>query len=161
MCALQTLQTKINTQKEQDDCKKKENKRKEKEVNILLSKEYMSKIVTDSRNNKKYDKETSYSYKFLSKVVDQLPDYMKNKLSEMPSNKGYIWRGVYFYGDLKEDTGPTVMFEKQKNLLIIHENTPTTYKRFEKNGKERKYLVFSQKRKIKKFGTNIMDYIKK
>ena len=125
-----------------------------------ISRVYMKNIITDSKNFKQSQRDVSYSYKYFNKVSSELPDYMIKNLSEMPNNKGYIWRGVNFYGDLKSQLGPVVMFEKQGNILVIHEYTPTDYKRFEKNGKDRKILIYSEKRRIKQFGTNIMDYYK-
>ena len=59
----------------------------------------------------------------------------------MPNNKGYIWRGVHFYGELPEESGPRVMFEKQRGLLLIHEYTPREYRLYEKEGKNRKKMV--------------------
>ena len=136
------------------------NKKKEKEEQKEVSKVYMKNIMLDSKDYKQHQRDLSYSYKYFNKVCDQVPDYMIKNLSEMPNNKGYIWRGVYLYGDLQCQPGPTVMFEKQKNILIIHEYTPTDYKRFEKNGKDRKILVHSEKKRVNSIGNNIMDYYK-
>jgi hypothetical protein len=136
------------------------NKKKEIEEKKEVSKEYLKNIISDSKDYRQYQRDVSHFYKYFNKVRDQLPDYMIKNLSEMPNNKGYIWRGVHLYGDLPSQPGPNVMFEKQKNILVIHEYTPTDYKRFEKNGKDKKILVHSEKRKTKHFGNNIMDYCK-
>ena len=87
---------------------------------------------------------------------------MINNLAEMPNNKGYIWRGVHFYGDLPGQAGPQVMFEKQRGgILVIHEHTDHEYRRYEKEGKNRKQLVHKSRRKKIKFGSSLMDYVKK
>ena len=135
-------------------------KKKEIEEKKEIAKVYLNNIITDSKDFRQSQRDISYFYKYFNKVCDQLPDYMIKNLSEMPNNKGYIWRGVNFYGKLDCQHGPTVMFEKQKNILVIHEYTPTEYKRFEKNGKDKKILVHSEKRKAIQFGTRIMDYCK-
>lgn len=127
-----------------------------------ISKSYMKNVIAEARANRQSEKDMNYALKYMWKVEEQLPDYMKRNLSEMPNNKGYYWRGIYFYGDLPEERGPTVIFEKQKGtLLLIHEYTSTDYKRYEKNGKDRKILVHSERRIKKDTEINLMDYIKK
>ena len=79
----------------------------------------------------------------------------------MPNNKGYIWCGVNFYGDLPEQKGPRVMFEKKRGgILIIHEYTDNEYRRYEKNGKDRKQMVHKQAIRQKTYGNSLIDYIK-
>lgn len=127
-----------------------------------ISKLYMKNVIAEARANRQSEKDMNYAQKYFFKVEDQLPEYMKRNLSDMPNNKGYYWRGIYFYGDLPEERGPTIIFEKQKGtLLVIHEYTPTDYKRYEKNGKDRKVLVYSEKKIKKDTEINLMDYIKK
>ena len=154
------LQQKLNDNISKDKAIKKIIKKKDKEEKQEVSKVYMKNIMSDSKHYKQSQRDVSYFYKYFTKVCNQLPDYMVKNLSEMPNNKGYIWRGVYLYGYLDNQKGPTVMFEKQKNILVIHEYTATDYKRFEKNGKDKKILVHSEKRKQKSFGSNLMDYYK-
>jgi len=80
----------------------------------------------------------------------------------MPNNKGYIWRGINFYGKLREQYGPTVMFEKKRGgILVIHEYTEREYRRYEKQGKDRKQLVHKSLRKVIKTENSLMDYLKK
>ena len=87
--------------------------------------------------------------KYFEKVSEQLPDYIKKNLLDMPNNKGYIWRGVCFYGYKKEQQGYRVLFEKQKgNILIIHEYTDKAYNRYEKKGKDKKQLIFTKNKII-------------
>ena len=140
---------------------KKSNDKKEKEEKKEKSKTEMDKTVSDSRAYKQIQKDMNYAHKYFNKVCDQLPDYMVKNLSEMPNNKGYIWRGVHFYGDLEPEDGPTILFEKHQNILVIHEYFENEYKRYEKNGKDRKILVHSEKKEPKQAGFNIMDYRKK
>ena len=154
------LQQKLNDNILNEKAIKKIIKKKDNEEKHQVSKVYMKNIMCDSKDHKQSQRDASYFYKYFTKVCNQLPDYMIKNLSEMPNNKGYIWRGVYFYGSLDNQKGPTVMFEKQKNILVIHEYTPTDYKRFEKNGKDKKILVYLEKRKPKVFGSNLMDYYK-
>jgi len=77
----------------------------------------------------------------------QLPDYMIENLKNMPSNKGYIWNGIYFFGELQEVKGPLVMFEKQGENRYIHEIYPSEHLIYQKIGDKPKQLI---ERKIKK-----------
>lgn len=134
---------------------KKETEKKKEETKIQIE-----KSISENRNHKQAQKDINYAHKYFNKVCSQLPDYMIKNLSEMPNNKGYIWRGVHFYGDLEAEHGPTILFEKQKNILLIHEYYPAEYRRYEKNGNERKVLVHSEQILPKQTGINIMDYCK-
>jgi hypothetical protein len=126
-----------------------------------VSKEYWNGIISTSRDDQQKQRDMRYAYKYFNRVCDSLPDYIQKNLSEMPNNKGYIWRGVHFHGVLPERQGPRVMFEKKRgDILIIHEYTEREYRRYEKMGKERKKLVHKELRRIKNSGTNLLDYLK-
>ena len=64
----------------------------------------------------------------------------------MPNNKGYIYNGLYCYGDLPPEPNMNlVLFEKNKNnILYIHEWSETEYKIFKKIGKNKKTFVSSK-----------------
>lgn len=135
-------------------------KKKYKEENKEKSKKYWKKIVSDARSNRQNKRDIRYCYKHYNRAVDSLPNYMKNNLSEMPNNKGYIWRGVYFYGDLSyNERQPRLLFEKMKGVMYIHEYTErgggVVYKKFEKIGKNRKTQVYQLFKKKKKVGGGI------
>jgi len=130
----------IKREKAQDLRKKKEK-----------SKKYWQGILQASRSQRQKERDYTYGYRYYCKVTDQLPDYMRKNLSGMPNNKGYIWRGIHFYGDLHAQPGPVVLFEKQKGgILVIHEYTKTEYKKYEKRGRDMKRLVYSEPRRRKK-----------
>ena len=84
--------TKLTTlkKKEQDI----EEKAKEKEI---LS-EFYSKEKNIRRESKDVKRQSRYAYKYFLDVIDSLPKNLEKNLKDMPNNKGYIWRGVYFYG---------------------------------------------------------------
>lgn len=135
---------------------------REKKVKKDASKEYWNGILRASRSQRQKERDMKYDYKYFNKVCNTLPEYIQRNLSEMPNNKGYIWRGVHFYGEIPETQGPRVMFEKKKGgVLVIHEYTDREYKRYEKVGKERKKLVHKEFRKRKNTVTSLMDYLKK
>jgi len=136
--------------------------KKEKQEKREKSKKYWDGIIGAVKSERQREKDMRYAQSYFERTCDNLPEYMKRNLADMPNNKGYIWKGIYFYGYLPEESGPRVLFEKRKGgLLIIHEYTDKEYKIFEKNGKERKRLLEKHDRKKKQSGFNIMDYLKK
>ena len=89
-------------------------------------------------------KDIENQFRYMTKVHQSLPHFMKQNLSKMPNNKGYIWKGVNYYGKLPEERNkPRVLLEKKGDILITHEYTGTEYRRFEKHGKEKQVLVYS------------------
>ena len=151
-------------QKEYDDNKKrskslflkhkkiKDEKKKEKEEKKKITKDFWDKVKSDSKERYNKKRDMRYKYKYFTKVCESIPHYLLKNLKNMPNNKGYIWRGVYCYGDLPaEENRPTVLFEKKKGgILLIHEHRSNgEYRRYEKIGKERKKLVHREYRKPK------------
>ena len=154
--------TKKIKKQQQEFAKIKAIKKEESDKKKDIFKKYWNGILTASRGDRQNERDVKYAYKYFNKVNDSLPDYMKKNLSEMPNNKGYIWRGVHLYGDLPEQRGPRVMFEKKcGGILVIHEYTDREYRQYEKKGKDRKQLVHKEMKKIKKFGIDLMDYVVK
>jgi len=113
------------------------------------------------RNNKK---EVDRAYRYYLNVTGSIPEHLIKKLKDMPNNKGYIYRGRgytfrgiettgdnFLYGKKPaEKNKPITMFEKNRHILYIHEWGENYYKRFEKNGKNKKELVeyIHRKRKV-------------
>ena len=123
-----------------------QNKGQEKETKII--KEQRERVEQEEKNEKEkkkfqhpfvkeprqkdFDRENGY---FLKKC-DSLPSYMKSKLDNMPSNKGFIFRGVWFFGKKRpESTTTDFMFERKgKDVMMIYEITEAETKVYEKNG---------------------------
>ena len=105
------------------------------------------------QNYVNYNKEYRKYQIYCSKV----PHHINKNLKNMPNNKGYIYNGIYLYGEqhaYNYDT--TIMFEKKnKDTLTIHEITPTQIKIMTKKttGKNNKQKVQSitPRRKITTF----------
>jgi len=52
----------------------------------------------------------------------KLPDYIRENLTKMPNNKGYIWRGIWYFGRRPaEDPNLLIMFERSNGETLIHE----------------------------------------
>ena len=74
-------------------------------------------------------------------AVDSLPSYMQKNLNDMPNNKGYLWRGVTFYGALPEEVSDeTIIFEKKYNKLLVHHYKNGTHEIIEKQLKDKIFL---------------------
>jgi hypothetical protein len=113
--------------------KKREKKKDEKKVLDGFFKSE-KKIRYDIKSQKRNER---YAYKHFCRSEDSLPEYMSRNLKNMPNNKGYIWKSVYYYGHQPaNENEPTFLFEKKYGTLYIHEYTHNEYFYFskEKNG---------------------------
>jgi hypothetical protein len=45
--------------------------------------------------NKQYD----YHYRYFLRNSSKIPEFIRRNLKNMSNNKGYIWRGIWFYGE--------------------------------------------------------------
>ena len=114
---------------------------------------------TNKQDQKNMNRE---QYKFFD-ICSKFPEYLKKKLDKMPNNKGYIYKGIHFYGKLPPDNQNLCMFEKKfsktrENILRIHEWKNNKYTLYEKNGRDRKKKI---KEKILKpifIQNNLLDF---
>lgn len=116
---------------------------------------YYKKQRDEDRQANNIKKEVDRAYRYYVNVTGSIPEHLLKKLKDMPNNKGYIYRGRGYTFKGKEVTGdnfiygqkpaeknkPTTMFEKNRNVLYIHEWGDTYYKLFEKIGKNKKQLI--------------------
>ena len=120
-------------------CKEKIKQDEKQVLNNFYSKERSTNRLN---NSNKWNMIKAYNY--FEKTSNRLPEYMQRNLSEMPNNKGYIWRDIRFYGELPALYGkPDILFEKKKEYMLIHEISNTEHKIFEKRGKDRKKFISS------------------
>lgn len=86
----------------------------------VISKKYYQSQITSGNN----ERNMNNSEKYFNKVCDNLPDYLLKKLKNMPENKGYIFRGIYFYGYKKvpaHKRTSRILFENNRKRFFIHE----------------------------------------
>jgi len=101
--------------------------------NKIISDKYYKSMSTWDKGKRDY----KYFYKVFLKNSSTIPDRLTKKLLNLPNNKGYIWRGVSFYGHKPaERNKPVIMFEETRDrTLIIHEYHPKEYIQYhKKNG---------------------------
>jgi hypothetical protein len=65
----------------------------------------------------------------------------------MSGNKGYIWRGVWYFGEKKfNNTEPVSMIEKKDNNVYVFEYTKDYFKKYIREFGKPDKLLFSKKR---------------
>jgi len=142
----------INNNKKNEVANKKkidEQKSKKELENKNIQKFY--KMNRDRNDNESNEYNMRKEFDRFEKDCKSIPNYILNNLKEMPSNKGYIWKGIWCFGELPEQGKDIVMFEKLRNsnILRIYEISDTYRTIYEKEGKNQKKLVSKTKR-IKK-----------
>jgi len=78
-----------------------------------------------------------------------VPGFIITNILDMPSNRGYIWKNVKYYGKKPASEGPIVLFEPRKGKTFIHVWETTHYNVYEKlKGNKYQTLVKTEKIKI-------------
>jgi hypothetical protein len=119
--------------KEEVTNKKKKDKQDEKKNDSELLKKHYEKTNRYEFSESFWEKEERRYYK----NCDSLPQWIRDKLKDMPSNKGYIWRDLWFFGEKYVPfTKNCTMFENLKGgITIIHEIDAEYHKIYEKVGR--------------------------
>lgn len=93
----------------------------------------------------------------MDKIEREMPRYMKRNLKNMPNNKGYIYKGVWFFGHQdQEKKGARIMFEQvEKNILHIHKITNNYEIITEKNQQTGKTRLIEKRKRLKIFESMI------
>lgn len=82
-----------------------------------------------------------------------IPYHLKSKLENMPPNKGYVYKGSWYFGSLGSDKYNPRDYEKiefclfelvGKNIMHIHKYNPSFSEVIEKNLINRKEKVLSR-----------------
>jgi len=86
-------------------------------------------------------------WNWVCRMDGYLPDHMRENLTSMPNNRGFIWKGIHYYGHriCEPPTNVTTLFEKQHQLLYIHEIAPEYYRIYEKKDKQKPKTLFYEK----------------
>ena len=97
--------------------------------------------------DKKVENAMKREWNWLCRMDGFVPQYMRDNLRKMPNNKGYIWKGIFYYGLLPPENPMdiTTMFEKHNQALYIHEWTPKYYRIFEKSDRQKSKIMTFEK----------------
>jgi hypothetical protein len=119
--------------KEEFTNKKKKDKEDEKKNDSDLLKKHYEKTNRYEFSESFWEKEERRYYK----NCDSLPQWIRDKLKDMPCNKGYIWRDLWFFGEKYAPfTKNCTMLENLKGgITIIHEIDADYHKIYEKVGR--------------------------
>ena len=140
-------------------------KKKHKEQKDEIRENFYKRCKEGGRINRQKRYFVRSSWRWLRRTDAKLPAYMRRNLKEMPNNKGYIFRGIQYYGEKNpEKNKTTILFEKNRGVLNIHEITTSSHKIYEKKNKKGKNkLIYDIKRGENPFlknSYNLLDYIK-
>lgn len=77
-------------------------------------------------------------YEWLCRQEERLPEYIQTNLQRMPNNKGYIWKGIWYFGHMPAErhNNMVVMFERPLGMsdMLVHEIRPGhSYRILQKN----------------------------
>lgn len=64
-------------------------------------------------------------WEWLCRQDEKLPEYIRANLKKMPNNKGYIWKGIWYFGFLpaEKNNDLLIMFERPMGMqdMLVHE----------------------------------------
>lgn len=118
----------IDSKKRREEIKEKRMQKKiKKEIQRERCKQHSREVWRDMNREKFYNQQYE---RFMN---THLPKRLQDNINRFPENKGYIYRGVWFFGKSKASCDLTrlTMFEKKNNMLITHKyfnvGTPNSY----------------------------------
>jgi len=134
-------QKKIQNDRSKVELKKTQSvfEQKSKDVNRYNDTGYVSK------------KQMEYELNRFFSVYDSIPDRtgIKSLLKRLPNNQGFIWNGVWLFGEMPaEPNKPLSMQEKLRNsdILRTYEIDDEFQLTYEKRGRDRRVLVAKEPR---------------
>lgn len=142
------LNEEIKTTKDNISTKSANTKRKKQQnvITPITPKLNNKSIYWDPRNtDRNIDKDMDYAERSYFRDCSSIPDYILNKLENMPANMGYIWKDIWCYGCLREQQPDykCTLFEKKYDKFYIHTFNRRTreYCIFEKDQNNQKHLI--------------------
>lgn len=135
--------TEIERSKTAEKRQKKILEAQDKKERSVKSRAYWERTMKAGRAERYEKRSANKGYDYLLRVHDSLPQYIRQNLQKMPNNKGYIWRGVHYYGHKDPEGNKCVLFESKRGVLNIHEWSEDwlTYKLSVKENKKSKEVV--------------------
>ena len=125
----------------------------EKERKNVIRENYYTNLRKFCKSRRQNRYQLRREERWLRKTENFFPLWKLKKLKNMPNNKGYIWRGIYYYGHKPAIKGePVFLFEQKGKSLYIHEISKTQHKVFLKENKnsKRKLIKIRQRRNLLK-----------
>lgn len=102
------------------------------------------------RNDRILQHQMKKEYEWLCRQDERLPDYIRTNLQKMPNNKGYIYRGIHYYGALpaEKNNDLLIMFERPPGMtdMLIHEIKRGHYYKILQKSKNGSNVLISEKK---------------
>lgn len=122
-----------------------------------LSQVYYNRTITTSRKDRYLKKNILSDYNYYVKTSLTLPEVYKKKLKEMTNNNAYLWKRIYFYGDLptKEDDNSRTIYKLFCDKIIIYykdnkgNRTETVKYKRKKNNNTNTYIKYNKNHNFK------------
>lgn len=108
------------------------------------------KIENKARRDDRYlQHQARREWDWLCNQDDRLPDYIRENLARMAGNKGYIWKGIWYFGKQivpPRDADMLVMFERPRGSsdTLIHEIKQGVYHRVYRKNKHPPHTLLSE-----------------
>ena len=122
--------------------------------NKKVSQQFYSNSRQASSRTRYMNKQYDYHYRYFVRNSAKVPDFIMRNLQNMPNNKGYIWRSIWFYGakqipKIRNSDGKFV----DDNTLKMHEIVgKETYIRFK--DVEGKWTITKKEKRTNNFKNN-------
>lgn len=104
--------------------KSKVTKKKRSEASTLMNRNAPPKRQPYNRSNpefRDFSRDFDYAERQFFKDCSTLPDYLHEKLKNMPNNLGYVWKNIWFFGEkYASNKNEYILYEKQNQQFLMH-----------------------------------------
>jgi hypothetical protein len=93
---------------------------------------------------KNFEREFDYAERHFYKDMATIPDNLLDKLKNMPNNKGYVWRNIWFFGEKPvSHIHEYTLYEKQNQKYLVHvyDLRSRTYSLYNKDNTGKQHLM--------------------
>lgn len=93
---------------------------------------------------KNFERDFDQAERHFYKDVSTFPDGLKEKLKNMPNNKGYVWRNIWFFGEKPmANIHEYTLYEKQNHKYLVHvyDLRSRTYSLYDKDNTGKQHLM--------------------
>lgn len=144
MIAIQQKHQNDKTVRSQTDMKNQE------KLDAFYQKEYQLR-----KDDRMLQYQMKKEWEWLCRQDEKLPDYIRSNLQKMPNNKGYIFKGIWYFGVLPtENKDLLVMFERPMggDRQLIHEIYKNKCHRiYQKNPHGGQNILLSEKKIVPRY----------
>ena len=110
--------------------KKVESILRHREEQATIRKTLFASQRAERRDSNRLKRNIEYEHRRMLEVEATLPPYIRDNLRNMPNNKGYIHKGIWYFGSRPADGSLIVMHERRHNGAIhVHEILYGSYPR--------------------------------